>query len=74
MGGLGNGQIKMSKEKQKYLVYIQANFEIEALDESQAEENSEKILDKIIGDNDRIRFTVDSARIADKKSGFFLTK
>lgn len=74
MGGLGSGQSKMPNEKQKYLVYIQANFEVESEDEQEAEEAGDKVLDKLIGENDTIRFTVDSARIADKKSGFFVTK
>ena len=62
------------QNKIKFLIYIQANFEIEAEDEDKAQIVCQPVLDKLVENNREIYFKVDTARVADKKTGYFITK
>ena len=62
------------KQKEKYLIYLQANFELEAEDEEQAQKAAAPVLNKLIEAHRDIWLKVDSCRVVDKKTGYFITK
>lgn len=58
----------------KYLIYVSVSFEVEGSDEVEAKKLAEPILKKLEEESNKlnISFKVDSAKVADKKSGFFV--
>ena len=58
----------------KYLIYVSVSFEVEGSDEVEAKKLAEPILKKLeeTCKKEEVTFQIESAKVADKKSGFFV--
>ena len=65
---------KKTTMSNRYLIYVQCSFEIDGEDEIKAKEAAEPLLKQLEEKSKElgISFRVENARIADKKTGYFL--
>ena len=58
----------------KFLIYNQSSFEVEANDEVEARKKAEETLHKLEESCKKVdvSFKVESAKVADKRTGYFL--